>query len=337
MIRTILYVGSKYEYNNAANGDSLNKRAFYDNFKELGYEVSSIWYEGEYPDLQKEIIDAADSLRPDLIFFILQIDQVRADTLEYLKNKNFFTVNWFGDDQWRFDNFTSRYANHFSACITTHKYSIDKYREIGQAAVILSEWASLDSDIEFDRFGFQYDVSFVGGANTYRKWFVKELGKRGISVECFGNRWPKGRVNYEDMEKIFCTSKINLSISNSTQYDVRYLISNPRNILNTIRNPKNGSHVKARNFEIPVQGGFELTEYAPCLEDCFQIGREVVCYRDIDDAEVLIRYFLNHDEEREEIRRAGVLRARQQHTFKHRIKNFMAKLEAMIEQGNTVG
>lgn len=332
MIETILYVGSKYEYNIAANGDSLNKRAFYDNFKNMGFDVTSIWYEEDYCDLQEEIIRTANVLAPDLIFFVLQRDQVKPETLAHLKASNYFTVNWFGDDQWRFDNFTSKFAKHFSACITTYKYSIDKYLDVGQSAVIRSEWASLESDSEINNLEYQYDVSFVGGANTYRKWFVKELGKRGISIECFGDRWPNDRVSYEQMEKIFCTSKINLSISNSTQYDIRYLLSSPRNILNTIRNPKSGSHVKARNFEIPAQGGFELTEYAPCLEESFQIGRELVCYRDIDDAEVLIRYYLNHDEEREEIRRRGVLRARQSHTFKHRISDFMQELDAMIEQ-----
>jgi len=330
VIRSILYVGSKYEYNIPANGESLNKKAFNDNFKHLGYDVTSIWYEDDYADLQDEIINTADRIQPDLIFFVLQRDQVKTETLERLKSNGHYTVNWFGDDHWRFDKFTSRFANCFCACITTHKFSIDKYIQMGQTAVIRSEWASLASNVAYQDVEYQYDVSFVGGANAYRKWFVKELGARDIEVNCFGDRWPNGRVDDKQMEAIFRSSKINLGISNSTQYDIRYVFSHPKNLLNTFRNPKAGSHVKARNFEIPMRGGFQLTEYAPCLEEYFRIGKDISCYREIEDAELLINYYLRHEEEREAIKESGVKCARNSHTFVHRIENFLRQLDELI-------
>lgn len=331
MIKKILYVGSKYEYNIKANGEALNKKAFHDNFKHLGYEVTAIWYEYDYPDLQLEIIKMADNFKPDLVFFVLQKDQVKTETLERLKAQGHFTVNWFGDDHWRFENFTSKFAKCFSACLTTHKFSIDKYLQLGQTNVIRSEWASLASSVDYRDLEYRYDVSFIGGASAYRKWFVKELGSRGINVNCFGSRWPQGRIEDKEMEAIFSSSRINLGISNSTQYDIRYLISHPKNFVNTIRNPKSGSHVKARNFEIPMHGGFQLTEYAPCLEDYFRIGKEVACYREIDDAELLIKYYLNHEDEREAIRDAGVERARKSNSFTHRIIHFMRQLDELTE------
>lgn len=327
MIKTILYIGSQYEYSIKENGESLNKRAFYDNFVELGYEITPIWYDDNYNDLQEEIIKTAENIKPDLIFFILQEKQIIADTLKQLQRDNHFIVNWFGDDQWRFEDFTCKYANYFDACITTDKFSVDKYKAIGQNNVVRSQWASLDSHIDYKNIEYKYDVSFIGGANAFRKWFVKELEKRGIIVHCFGDRWENGRVSYEQMEEIFTTSKINLNISNSTQYDIRYLLANPRNIINTLRSRKNKSQTKARIFEIPVQGGFELTEYVPSLEDYFDIGNEIACYRDIDEAELLIKYYLVHDDEREAIKLHGVQKAREQHIFKNRIVEFMKEIE----------
>ena len=185
------------------------------------------------------------------------------------------------------------------------------------------------SHIEYKNIEYRYDVSFIGGANAFRKWFVKELGKRGITVHCFGDRWENGRVSYEQMEEIFATSKINLNISNSTQYDIRYLLANPRNIVNTLKSTKNKSQTKARIFEIPVQGGFELTEYVPSLEDYFDIGSEIACYRDIDEAELLIKYYLSHNEEREAIKLNGVHKAREKHLFKNRIIEFMREIEKL--------
>ena len=76
MIKKILYVGSKYENSIKENGDSLNKKAFYDNFLDLGYEVVPIWYDIEVNSLEDSIINKAAEIGPDIIFFILQKDQV---------------------------------------------------------------------------------------------------------------------------------------------------------------------------------------------------------------------------------------------------------------------
>lgn len=326
MIKKILYIGSQYEYSKKENGEALNKKAFYNSFVELEYDVTPVWYDNDSTDLQKEILTQAKKIKPDIVFCILQENQIEVETLKSLK-ENFFTVNWFGDDQWRFDNFSSKYANYFDACITTDKFSVDKYKEIGQENIIRSQWASLPSAVEYEKVEYKYDVTFIGGASRFRQWFVKELEKRGIKVHCFGFNWDNGRVSYEEMEEIFLTSKINLNISNSTQYDIRYLLANPRNIINTLRATKNKSQTKARIFEIPVQGGFELTEYVPSLEDYFNIGEEISCYRDIDEAELLIKYYLAHDDKREAIKLAGVKRARLEHTFKNRIVDFMLEVE----------
>jgi len=327
MIKKILYIGSHYEYSKKENGESLNKKAFYNNFLDLGYEVIPVWYDESYSDLQQKIIQKADEIKPNIIFFILQSSQIEKSTLHTLKDDGHFLVNWFGDDQWRFDDFSCQYANYFDTCMTTDKFSVEKYKLIGQKNIIRSQWASLESNVEYKNIKYKYDISFIGGANPFRKWFVKELIKRDIKVDCFGSGWKNGRISYEEMEEIFATSKINLNISNSTQYDIRYLLSNPRNILNTLRSTKNKSQTKARIFEIPVQGGFELTEYVPSLEDYFDIGKEIACYRDIDEAELLINYYLTHEKERESIRLVGVERARNEHTFKNRIVEFMKEIE----------
>ncbi len=332
MIKTILYIGSQYEYSKKENGESLTKKVFCNNFIELGYKITPIWYDDEYNDLQEKIVQIANKIKPDLIFFILQESQIEIETLKRLNQDNHLLVNWFGDDQWRFENFTSKFAPYFSVCITTDKFSIDKYKTIGQENIIRSQWASLDSRIEYKNIQYKYDVSFIGGANAFRKWFVKELHKRGIIVHCFGSGWKNGRVSYEEMEEIFATSKINLNISNSTQFDIRYLLANPRNIINMLRSVKNKSQTKARIFEIPVQGGFELTEYVPSLEDYFDIGKEIACYRDIDEAELLIKYYLLHDEDREVIKLAGVKKAREKHTFKNRITEFMKAIENIYDK-----
>ncbi|QDO83506.1 glycosyltransferase [Shewanella psychropiezotolerans] len=334
MIKKILYVAFKYESGIKSNGLALNYKAWHDNFIDLGYEVDAIFYDDySIDEIQKEIIIKAEKYKPDLIFFILQKDQVKVSTINHLHMKGFFTVNFFGDDQWRFESFTSVYAPYFSACITTDKFSVEKYISIGQPNIICSQWASLENKIEIDNNDYKYNVSFVGGCNRYRKWFVDTLRKRGITVDCFGNGWPNGRVTYAKIEEIFLSSKINLNISNSSSFDIRYLFSSFKAMLLGIKavfiSGKSSSQTKARNFEIPVQGGFQLTDYVPSLEDYFLIGKEISCYNSIDESEKLIHYFLNNEEEREVIKSSGIKKARNNHTFKHRIVDFMIKLEEL--------
>jgi len=340
MVKRILYIAFQYEYANQNNGLALNYKAWYKNFIKQGYVVEAVFYE-DYSkvELQKEIIRRANAIKPDLIFFVLQKEQVTVETLEKLKQQGFFTINFFGDDQWRFDDFTSKFAPCFRACITTDKFSIEKYKRIGQKNIIRSQWASLSSDVACDSVVYKYDVSFVGGISSYRKWFVSVLAKRGIKVHCFGSGWGNGRVTYEQMEGIFQRSKINLNISNSVNYDARYLLSSIRVILGTLRSllksGKNSSQIKARNFEIPVQGGFQLTDYVPTIEEYFEIGKEIVCFNNIDESIILIRYYLEHSDEREGIKRLGVRRARNNHTFRHRIISFMEGIEVI--KGRDVG
>jgi len=99
----------------------------------------------------------------------------------------FFLVNFFVDDQWRFDDFSCKYANYFNACFTTDKFSINKYKVIGQNNIIYIQRGSIHSDMIYKGIKYKYDVSFVGGISPYRKWFVAELEKRNIKVYCFGD------------------------------------------------------------------------------------------------------------------------------------------------------
>ncbi|MGJ0334206.1 glycosyltransferase [Aliarcobacter cryaerophilus] len=331
----ILYVDLQYDYGIKARGRNIiGLDGFKKSFEELHHEVVMFYYD-EYlqntKPMQQKLKDFADHIKPDLIFFSLFQNQFELETLDYLKTK-YLTINWFGDDQWRFDNFTYKYANHFTYCITTDKFSIEKYKSLGQNNIIYSQWAAIDNH-QIQQFeGYKYDVSFVGGFHPYRKWFIDTLKKRGIKIEAFGNGWKNGPLSAEDMNKLFISSKINLNISNSVSYDIRYMLSNPKNFLRTIKSmftktSKNQSQTKARNFEIPYFGGFQLTDYVPTIENYFDIGREVVCYNNVDEAELLIKYYLQNEEEREMIKKLGHEKSIDQHGYRDRLKEILEKIK----------
>jgi spore maturation protein CgeB len=75
-----------------------------------------------------------------------------------------------------------------------------------------------------------------------------------------------------------------------------------------------------RDFEVPMSGGFYLVEYMEELEEFFDIGKEIVCYSDPQDLADKIRYYLEHEDQREEIRKAGYERAVRNHTWHKRFE-----------------
>ena len=70
-----------------------------------------------------------------------------------------------------------------------------------------------------------------------------------------------------------------------------------------------------------------MTDYVPTLEKYLEIGKEVVCYRDVDEAAMLISYYLKNDEEREKIKVQSMQRARREHTYFHMHKAIFENLK----------
>lgn len=301
----------------------------FDAFKRLGHEAILFPYDTyitpeRKASLQVDLLKAVRDHNPDLVFVGLFRDQFEPETLKRITEQT-RTVCWMGDDTWRFDSYSKHFAPFFSDVITTDPFSVKKYRDLGIKSVFLSQWSAMDvpgMSLQ-ESAEYRWSVTFVGGANPSRRWLIDQLKRQGIDVECFGYGWPNGVISPEDMLKTFRTSKINLNLSNSILHDWRYLLSGPRAVKEYFRSGKNASQIKARNFEIPYWGGFQLSDYVPFLDTYFDIGREIACYSNIDEAAMLVRYYLENDEARERIRRAGTARSRAEHSYFHRIRDYL--------------
>ncbi|HEX8968528.1 MAG TPA: glycosyltransferase [Chloroflexota bacterium] len=77
-------------------------------------------------------------------------------------------------------------------------------------------------------------------------------------------------------------------------------------------------HLRLREFEAPMSGALYLTEDQPELTEYFEPGKEILTYTQRDDLLATVRFYLAHPESAERIRRAGLERARREHTWQHR-------------------
>jgi hypothetical protein len=78
-----------------------------------------------------------------------------------------------------------------------------------------------------------------------------------------------------------------------------------------------------RLYEASGVGSFLLTDYKDNLGSLFEPGKEVVAYRSSAEAIELIDYYLTHEDERKAIASAGQARTLREHTYRHRMEEFV--------------
>jgi spore maturation protein CgeB len=70
-------------------------------------------------------------------------------------------------------------------------------------------------------------------------------------------------------------------------------------------------------------GALLLTDYKANLKTLFEPDKEVVAYRSAAEAVEMVEYYLTHEAERTSIAQAGQARTLLEHTYKHRMEEFI--------------
>jgi spore maturation protein CgeB len=78
-----------------------------------------------------------------------------------------------------------------------------------------------------------------------------------------------------------------------------------------------------RLFEATGVGTMLLTDKKQNLHDMFEPGKELVVYNSADECLEIMRYFLDHDDERESIARAGQRRTLRDHNYGIRMQELV--------------
>jgi len=87
--------------------------------------------------------------------------------------------------------------------------------------------------------------------------------------------------------------------------------------------------INYRTFEATGAGAMLLTNYTPNLEKLFDIGKEIVMYESLEDLKQKIRYYSTHEDERQAIAAAGMLRSRRDHSYDSRAKQFISIVDSL--------
>jgi len=212
---------------------------------------------------------------------------------------------------------------YYDTVFTTKKYNLSELLTFGAKRTELF-LDSFDENThrpfeltEAEKTRFSCDVSAIGAYEKERAESLLFLAKNGVRVTVWGSNWgelvdadPNLDVKDEflfgtDYSKAICASRINI------------------NFLRKI----NRDEVTSRSVEIPACGGFMITERTQRHMEFFDEDREAVFFDDNEELLSKVKYYLAHEDERQEIAAAGRKRClKSGYSMRDQLKNILSSL-----------
>lgn len=314
----ILFIGQ--------NWHGSNSTSFIRAFRSLGCDVLVVDEEHFFPrwqtltmkgirrllrplvirDFSFELHKQYNGFRPELVFVYKGV-MVKNIDLYYFHNlgtKNFIfypDVNLVSGYS-KFGNNVWRCIQEYDVFFTPKSYQIDilkksNVRRCEFLPYAYDPWCHYPVDLSSEDYRmYRSDIVFIGTWGQERAELLERLVSKDFPYQLavWGNFWERLDLNsplrkyvkfvpaYGEMQaKILASCKIALAF-----------LSPPD--LHT-----------ARTFEIPAYGAFMLAERTKEHRKFFVEDKEIACFNDVDELCEKIKYYLQHDQERQEIAKAG--------------------------------
>jgi spore maturation protein CgeB len=84
--------------------------------------------------------------------------------------------------------------------------------------------------------------------------------------------------------------------------------------------------VNQRVFDVPACGGFLLTDHQEDVDSFFEVGKEAVCFRSVEEAASLAAHYLGNEGERKRIAEAALRRVLAEHTYEKRMASLVGSM-----------
>lgn len=294
----------------------------------MGHEIVDVDFRSELKrlgrdDLGRHVRALIDREEPDIFLHMVCEDELTPEIARDIsQHTSTISVAFFSDDDWRLDH-SLGVIPYYNFGLTTAKQAVSLYQRAGFSNVILTQYAA-NTDLYYPLDGVpqRYDVTFVGQAYRGRPEMIAWLRERGVDVRVWGQGWERvpalrgcagGFLPHAELLNVFAASKIVLGLSWTS--DGKAL------------------QIKGRIFEYAAAGAFQLSTQDDRLADYFDVGREIVLYRNQEDLLEKIRHYLAHEEERAAIARAAHARVLKEHTWTQRFEQIFDAINRQLPAG----
>jgi predicted nucleic acid-binding protein len=198
-----------------------------------------------------------------------------------------------------------RWVTRFDLNLTNSKIAAGWYRDAGAACLFMPPAMRAPRGVGRPAAAdFKHQLSFVGSPKPDREILVARLRAAGLPVTLFGRGWPDSRWE-PDTVAIYRASQLNLGFGLATP---------------------NLATLKNRDFECPGSGACYLTSYNWELAEWWDIGREILCYRNAEELIEIVSWYRNRPQDCLAIAQAAWDRAAREHTWEIRFRAIFTRL-----------
>jgi spore maturation protein CgeB len=167
------------------------------------------------------------------------------------------------------------------------------------------------------------EVVFIGGvsrAHAERIQFLEQVAQR-VPVKWWGY----------GVDKLSPGSPLRASFQGTAwALDMYEKLFNARIALNHHISVSENYANNMRLYEATGVGSLLLTDDKDNLCDLFEPGKEIVAYHTAEECVTLIHYYLEHEDERQAIARAGQQHTLREHTYYHRMQEFIDLVRLLL-------
>lgn len=121
----------------------------------------------------------------------------------------------------------------------------------------------------------------------------------------------------EALPAIFKSTQVNLGFSDTGWHSKSGIVQSGK------------LQCRLRDFEVPMSGGFYLTQEAPDHRDYYKIGEEIETWSEPGEFVEKVAFYSRHEKAAERIREAGQKRALECHTWRHRFDRLFQRLRSL--------
>jgi len=168
------------------------------------------------------------------------------------------------------------------------------------------------------------DLSFIGTYDKDREDVLKNLA--GYELKIYGYHWDKckdPKLLPKIQKEIFKANKTDEGAREVCRHNNLAKIN-----LNIHAKQSMDGGLNLRVFETLATNSFLLTDYVKGMEKMFKLNKEIICYRNLKELRQLVDYYLEHDDERLKIAKAGYERVLKEHKVVDRIKEMLKIIKA---------
>jgi spore maturation protein CgeB len=276
----------------------------------------------EKEKMNQRLSELVKDYKPD-VMFVLMGDNISSRILKEARQQGVVTANWFHDTvlaPTRKD-FVLNMSSDYDYFFIIDSGDVLNYIKIGARCVRTIPLACAPEVYkninlaEEEQKKYRSEVCFVGTLKFNREEVLSHLIDFDLGIWGYWIKKNPVLAKFYKRKHFFAEEAVKIYNSSAIILDINQGNENQR------------FYVTPRVFEVPACGAFLLTGENPCLSSLYEIGKEIICYKEEKELRELIRYYLEHPEERKMIAQRGQQRAYRDHTYEKRIQQIFSIIE----------